>query len=73
MTARKARLDLPAPPPQPKAVPYPPATIWKTKEEGVAFDYRGNVFERRGNHVARVLAGGEAAEKTAGGSQKPGQ
>lgn len=55
MTARKAQ---PAASPMPKAIaiPYPPAAIWKDKEQGVAFEFRGNTFVRRGMYVTRVAA-----------------
>ncbi len=55
MSSRKPRVEVTLPSAQAKAVPYPPASIWKTKEEGVGFDFRGNVFARCGNHVARVF------------------
>jgi hypothetical protein len=37
-------------------VAYPPASIWKTKEEGATFEFRGNSFARRGNLVAHLPA-----------------
>ncbi|MGC4088632.1 MAG: hypothetical protein QM756_12185 [Polyangiaceae bacterium] len=57
MTSRKPRPAAPPPLPEPaaKAIPYPPAAIWKDKEQGVRFEFRGNSFVRRGSHVTRVL------------------
>jgi hypothetical protein len=55
MTLRKPR---PAPvpiAPLPKAVPYPPDSIWRTWEEGKPTLFRGNLFKRQGLHVARVV------------------
>jgi hypothetical protein len=52
MSTRKPRAAAaPEPPPQ-KLVPYPPPAIWKTKEEGAAFTFRGNTFMRRGDRVS---------------------
>ncbi len=61
MTSRKPRIEPPPPVPQPKSIPYPPASIWKGKEEGVSFNFRGNVFARRGNYVVQVLESNVAA------------
>lgn len=65
MTARKAP---PAPsPPLPKvaAIPYPPAAIWREKEQGISFEFRGNTFVRHGAHVTRLTTD-EAPPKTPG-------
>jgi hypothetical protein len=42
--------------PKAVAIPYPPAAIWKDKEQGVSFEFRGNTFVRRGMYVTRLLA-----------------
>ncbi len=54
MTTRKSRTEPTPFPPQPKSIPYPPAEIWKTKEENVSFSFRGNNFARRGDRVHRL-------------------
>lgn len=56
MTARKTPPAASTPIPKAIAIPYPPATIWKDKEQGVSFAFRGNTFVRRGMHVIRVVA-----------------
>lgn len=56
MTARKSQSTASTPMPKSIAIPYPPATIWKDKEQGVNFEFRGNTFVRRGMHVTRVVA-----------------
>jgi hypothetical protein len=55
MTLRKPRIDPTPSPPEPKTVPYPPAAIWKTKEDGIDFAFRGNMFVRRGDRVSRIF------------------
>ena len=55
MTLRKPRPAVVTPPPLPKAVPYPPDSIWRTWEDGKATLFRGNLFKRLGHQVARVL------------------
>jgi hypothetical protein len=73
MTTRKPRIEAAPQPALPKSVPYPPAAIWKTKEDGADFSFRGNTFVRRGDRVARVFepASGTptpaAESKTSGG------
>jgi hypothetical protein len=61
MTPRKPQSPVALPPPS-KLVPYPPASIWKTKEEGASFEFRGNSFARRGNLVTHLptVAGNES-------------
>jgi len=46
---------VPVIPPLPKAVPYPPESIWRTWEDGKPTQYRGNTFRRQGHIVARVF------------------
>lgn len=48
--------------PPSKSVPYPPASIWKTKEEGASFEFRGNAFARRGNLVSLLTKPAAQAE-----------
>jgi hypothetical protein len=67
MTPRKPRTEAAQLPPQPKSVPYPPASIWKTKEDGADFEFRGNTFARRGDRVARIF---EPAAKVAASPDK---
>jgi hypothetical protein len=55
MTLRKPRPPVVTPPPLPKAIPYPPDSIWRTWEEGKATMFRGNLFRRQGHKIARVL------------------
>ena len=55
MTARKTQ-PVSSPLPKAVAIPYPPASIWKDKEQGVSFEFRGNTFVRRGMYVTRLLA-----------------
>jgi len=55
MTLRKPRPAAVPPPPLPKAVPYPPDTIWRTWEDGQATMFRGNLFKRQGHRIARVM------------------
>jgi hypothetical protein len=55
MTARKTR---PAPvpiPALPKAVAYPPDSIWRNWEAGESTLFRGNLFKREGQRVIRVI------------------
>ena len=66
MTRRKPPIELSPLSPQPKTVAYPPADIWKTKEEGVDFAFRGNLFVRRGNLVSRVTEVPVADSNTSG-------
>lgn len=53
--------------PQPKPIPFPPAAIWKNKEPGVTFEFRGNFFARHGMHVTRVVPN----EPVSAGSDSP--
>jgi hypothetical protein len=46
---------VPVIPPLPKAVPYPPESIWRTWDDGKPTLYRGNTFRRQGHMVARVF------------------
>jgi hypothetical protein len=55
MTPRNPRPAVVSPPPLPKAVPYPPDSIWRAWEDGQATVYRGNLFRRQGHQIARVL------------------
>ncbi len=55
MTLRKPRPAAVIPPPLPKAVPYPPESLWRTWEEDEVVVYRGNSFKRKGTKVARVF------------------
>ena len=60
MTARKRPLVSAPPMPKPQAIAYPPASIWKDKEQGVTFEFRGNTFARSGAHVTLVPNPAEA-------------
>jgi hypothetical protein len=55
MTARKPRPAAVAVAPLPKAVAYPPDSIWRTWEDGKATLFRGNLFKRQGQRVTRVV------------------
>jgi hypothetical protein len=55
MTARKPRPAPVAIPALPKAVAYPPDSIWRTWEEGKSTLFRGNLFKREGQRIARVI------------------
>lgn len=55
MTPRKPRPAAIPLPPLPKAVAYPPDSIWRNWEDGKATLFRGNLFKRQGQHIARVL------------------
>ena len=55
MTLSKPRPAAVVPPPLPKAVPYPPETIWRSWQEDQAVVYRGNTFKRQGHKIARVF------------------
>ena len=68
MTARKRPLPASsAPMPKPQAIAYPPASIWKEKEQGVGFEFRGNTFVRTGMHVT-LSPNPSAAQKPKAGS-----
>ena len=54
MTQRSPRPAPVPPPPLPKAVPYPPESIWRTWEDEQPTLYRGNLFKRQGHQIARV-------------------
>jgi len=55
MSRSKPRTEVSPLPPQPKTVPYPPPAIWKGKEDGVEFEFRGNKFVRLGARISRVF------------------
>ena len=55
MTARKPPPGSVAIAPLPKAVAYPPDSIWRTWQEGEPTLFRGNMFERRGQRVTRIV------------------
>jgi hypothetical protein len=70
MTSRKPRPETALPARPAKLVPYPPASIWKTKEEGVVFQFRGNVFARRGNQVTQITTAEEGTQSSADSASK---
>ena len=55
MTLRKPRQPAVQPAPLPKAVPYPPESIWSTWLEDTVTVFRGNTFMRKGRWVTRVF------------------
>ena len=55
MTLRKPRPAAVPIPPLPRAVPYPPDTIWRAWQDGLPTMYRGNLFKRQGHQISRVI------------------
>jgi hypothetical protein len=56
MTLRKPRPVAAPIAPLPKAIPYPPDSIWRTWEDGKPTLFRGHLFKRQGHQIARVFA-----------------
>jgi hypothetical protein len=54
MTLRKPRPAAVPLAPLPKAIPYPPDSIWRGWEDGKPTLFRGNLFKRQGHQIARV-------------------
>ena len=54
--AKTKRATIPIVPlaPLPKAIPYPPDSIWRGWEDGKPTLFRGNLFKRQGHQIARV-------------------
>ena len=61
MTLRKRSSAVP-PPALTKAVPYPPEAMWRERQEGEVFAYRGNTFKRQGQKITRVIAPAQPAD-----------